>query len=265
MSYHIVRNLKQYKYFILQQSKVLLLNDFKKSFLGSAWLLITPLVTVAVWIILHSAGILNPGEIKGSYAAFVLLGTTIWNLFFDMYWSSSRLITSYGNLMIMKKFPIEALILVIILVTSIRFGILLALTSVALLLMSTSISLWILALPILLIPLALTGLSLGLFTSLIRVVAADLANVIDMGIKVLLYLTPVIYATHTSGKLLQYINTINPITYLLGFPRDQVLGENLISLHHFLATAILFTLLFFVSFRIVKRQSPFLLEKLILS
>lgn len=259
----VIRNIRQYRYFIVQQIRVLLINDFKKSFLGSAWLFITPIATVIVWVVLHFAGIIHPGKIQISYPAFVLIGTTLWSLFHEMYLAGGRIIQAYGKLMIVKSFPVEAPIVSLFLVQIIRFSILLMITILALLILNTPLSWQLILVPFYLIPLAVFGFSLGLFTSILRVVASDITNILDMGIKLLMFLTPIIYSPEINHSWLSNLIGYNPLTYLIGYPRDLFTGLFVTSKGIFLLCAGISLIMLYLGTRHVVKNSSYTLERLI--
>jgi lipopolysaccharide transport system permease protein len=259
----VIRNIRQYRYFIVQQSRVLLINDFKKSFLGSVWLFITPIVTVIVWVLLHYAGIIHPGKIQMSYPAFVLIGSTLWSLFLEMYLAAGRIIQAYGKLMIVKSFPVEALIVSLFLVQIIRFSVLLTITILALLLLNTPLSWYLILVPVYLIPLAVFGFSLGLFTSILRVVASDITNMLDMGIKLLMFLTPIIYSPKINHSWLSNLVSYNPLTYLIGYPRDMFTGFFTTSQSIFLLCTTVSFIMLYLGTRHVVKNSSYTLERLI--
>lgn len=217
---HVARNLNQYRYFILQLLRIYLLAPFKKSLIGALWLFIFPLLTVIIWIFLHGAGIVQPGDTGIPYPVFVLLGTTIWSLFINIYKSSSQIIVDSSSILVMNKFPYETLIVGRLLENMITFSIPLVINIVVLLFFGIKFTWLSLLFPLTLIPILLFGLTIGLFVALLRVVAVDLCNVVDEGMKVLMYLTPIVYAPKIKIGWLTHIIDYNPLTYLVGLPRD---------------------------------------------
>ena len=61
---------------------------------------------------------------------------------------------------------------------------------------------------------------MALITSLLRIVALDMARIIDEGMRLLMFLTPVVYAPKLQLGWLSEIVTFNPLTYLISFSRD---------------------------------------------
>jgi lipopolysaccharide transport system permease protein len=207
-------------YLAKQLIRVSLTIEFKKSFIGIFWLFLSPILAVIVWVFLHSAGIVTPGETAIPYPAYVLLSTSIWSFFIELYRQVSLLLTNNNNVLITVAFPIEALIIERITVHLIHFIIPLVINIIVLLFFGVKLHWLSLLFPFALLPLLCLGLSLGLITAIFRIVLVDLARVMDQGLRFLMYLTPVIYSPEIPISWLQQVVDYNPLTYLIGVPRD---------------------------------------------
>ena len=83
--------------------------DYKKSFLGSSWILISPFAGIVSWLILQASGVLVPSEVGVPYAAYILVGTTVWGLFVSLYNSASNTLNAGVDLVMQVNYPHEAL------------------------------------------------------------------------------------------------------------------------------------------------------------
>lgn len=259
----IVKNISTYSFFIHQLVRVNILNDFKRSYIGLLWLFILPIISVIIWILLNGAGIIEPGDTGIPYPAFVLLSTSIWGFFAEIYRSTSRIFTERGNMMIMARFPHEVLVVEQILVHLIRFTIPFLVNIVVLLLFGIRFTWLALLFPLTLLPLLILGVAIGLIVSLLRVVAMDIANLFDHGINFLMFLTPVVYAPKVEIGWLSEAIRFNPLTYLIGFSRD-VLTQGVFYEPLVWGACIVLTLVFFFfSVRIFMVAEPKVLERLI--
>lgn len=218
--YHILNQLRTKPFLIKQLVKVNITSMYKRSFIGLSWMLITPILAVIAWVLLQGAGIMDPGETSIPYPAYVLLSTSIWSFFVGAYQVSSNVLIEGGRLMITLRFPHVVLVAEKILVHIISFAIPFAVNIVVLLLYGIPFTIWSLLFPLTLIPLLFLGLGLGLMVALMRVVAVDLAMLIDKGVGFLMFLTPIIYAPKVSLPILAKVISYNPLTYLIGFSRD---------------------------------------------
>ena len=258
-----IANIKAYRFFIHQLVRIRILGDFKRSFLGILWLFIMPIVAVIVWILLNGAGIVAPGETDIPYPAFVLLSTSIWGFFAEIYRSTSTIFSNNGRMMIMARFPHETLLAERIIVHIIRFLIPFIVNLIVLLIFGVRFTWAALLFPLTLIPLLLLGSAIGMIVGVFRVVATDLSGICDEGIRFLMFLTPIVYAPKIEISWLSTIVTYNPMTYLIGFSRDILTKGTFYEPMKFALCTLGSLLLFILAIRVFLTIGPKLLERLI--
>ncbi len=258
-----VRNVRDYRFFIRQLVKVSLQTEFKRSFIGLTWLLIIPLFSVATWILLNGAGVIDPGATDIPYPAYVLLSTSIWGFFVEMYKSASTVIQANGRMMIMTVFPHETLVVERVLVHLLRFSIPFVLNLIVLLAFGVKFTWLALLFPLTLLPLLLLALGIGLLVALLRIVAVDIANLFDEAMRVLMFLTPVVYTPKLRLGWLSAIVDVNPLTYLVSFSRDVLAGGTFFEPRSYLLVSGLSLLFFLLSLRVFRATQPRILERLI--
>lgn len=259
----MIRSVRDYRFFIRQLIRINILTEFKRSFLGLTWLVLVPLLSVIIWILLNGAGIIDPGEMSIPYPAYVLLSTSIWGFFAEIYRSTSNIMTSSGRMLLMTPFPQEVLIVEKVLVHFIRFSIPFILNLIVLLYFGVRFSWIALWFPLTLIPLLLAGVGLGIIVAMLRIVAVDVSNLIDEGVRLLMFLTPIVYAPKLKLGWLSEIIELNPMTYLIGFSRN-VLTDGSFYEPQIYALCVLGVLLFFaLAVRIFLATGPRILERLI--
>ena len=100
-------NLKNYKGLLYQLFYINLTSQFKKTILGNSWLFFDPLISILVWLLLHSAGIFNPGKLNIPYPAYILLSMSIWTFFVGFFNTISTSITEAGRMLLEVSFPME--------------------------------------------------------------------------------------------------------------------------------------------------------------
>lgn len=253
----------RHRFLISQLIKVNLLGDFKKSFIGATWLFILPLLSVVTWALLHNAGVLQPGENDIPYVAYVLLSTSIWTFFIGIYKMLGRLINSNGRLMIMVRFPVEVLVFEKLAIHFIQFFILLVINVIALYVLGVDLP-WIgIIFPFLLLPLVLLGAAIGLIGALVKVVAVDIGRLMDSLMGFLMFVTPIIYTPKVNIGFLSKIIPYNPLTYLIGVPRDILTTG---TTNHWMAFTICSTMsviLFVIALHIFLQSSPRTVERII--
>ena len=130
-------------------------------------------------------------------------------------------------MMMMNSFPHETIVAGLTLTQLINFAILMVINIIVILAFGVDLapSAWLF--PLTLIPLILFGMTIGLFVAMLRVIALDICQAIDEGMKIVMYLTPIVYAPQIEISWLQTIITYNPLTYLIGFSRDILISGDL--------------------------------------
>ena len=220
----IIKNLNDYAFLIRQLVRIDILDEYKRSFIGIAWLFLVPIFSVVSWILFDNSGVLNPGDTEVPYPAFVLLSTSIWVFFIDIYYGVSKIFVGRSRMIVMTKFPREVLVAEKIIFHLIRFLIPLIINIVILLFFGVNFKWSALLFPFTLLPLLLLGISIGLIISFFRVVATDLAKIVDHGLGFLMILTPIVYTPQIEAGILSEIIQYNPMTYLVGFSREILLN-----------------------------------------
>lgn len=215
MKIKVLQDIKAYSFLIQQLTKVSLLAELKRSYLGWLWLVLLPLIAILTWLFMKGSGILEPGETEVSYPVFVLLNTLFWTFFYDIYRRIAPLLLEQGRTLLMNEIPVSILIIKEITVHFIRFIIPFIIITAAILIFGTVLSWKGIFLPILLLPLLLLGLSIGFIGSLLQLLILDLGKALDESMKILLFLTPVIYASNSTSGILRKVTEFNPLTYLI--------------------------------------------------
>lgn len=232
-----IQSVKRNKHLIWQLLNLSLTNQYKRTFLGSVWLVLGPILSVTIWLILNYTGIYNPGESSVPYTGYLLLSMSIWIFFSNFFKLIATSVTESGSMLMEMPFDMEAKLVEKILVTIINFLIPFTLNIVVLLILGVRFD-WssLLFFPTL-IPLILLGIAFGVFISLIEVVFNDILLVASQGITLLMYFTPVVYTDKVESPFLQQIISINPLTYLLGVPRDLLVGTPIVSWNEYWLSA----------------------------
>ncbi len=220
---HILRNIVHSRTMIWY----LFVRDFfvvnKRSFLGSLWLFISPLIGVLSWVFLSMTDILKPGDLKVPYPVYVLLGSSIWGLFVTTLNNTKSTLVSITGLVDRLNFPHEAIAVKMMLQSLAGFLASLIVNLLVLMLFRVIPSPYTLMAVFLLIPLVLFATAFGLFFSIFTVVFPDFDRFLNQSILLLMYTVPIVYASRPEGSTLWHINHYNPLTYLIGLPRDLIL------------------------------------------
>lgn len=250
--------------FLIQQ---LFLRDFfavyKKSFLGIAWILIAPLAGIVSWVFLQKAGMLNPGKLEVPYPVYVLVGTLSWDFFAGILTAASRTLSSGKALVMQVNYPHETLFVKEIAHFLSNFILKLLLVLTVVLMFGVSLKWQIIFLPLVCLPTVFLAGAIGLVLSLFSVITQDVMKMMGMGLKLLMWTTPIIYSGNTENEILRLINENNPLTYIVCSIRDIILYGKLYGPEYFLYCAIGSLVIFLFSWRLFYLNEQRLIERMI--
>jgi lipopolysaccharide transport system permease protein len=259
----LLKNIISSRHLIIQLYRRDFLNMYKKSFLGFGWLIISPIIGIASWLIMNAAGILTPGDVGIPYPAYVLLSSSLWGLFMSFF-NAGRATLDAGTGFIMQvSYPHEVLLFKQGLQEFTNFVISLLLNLFVLLVFGVHPSWKIVLFPVLILPLFFLGAGFGLLLALIKVVASDLDRAFMVLIGLCIYITPVIYAPKTKNQVLQMIINYNPLTYLIGTVRDTIIYGRFSFLERYLVAGGIALVFFLFSWRIFFLSEEIIIEKMI--
>jgi len=259
----LVRNIIQSWGLIYQLFRRDFLMSYKKSFIGAGWIFISPILGIVSWVFYNSTGILQPGDVGIPYPAYVLLSTSIYGLFGGFFSAASGTLTAGAGFITQVNYAHDALLIKQALLQLANFAIVFFINIIVLFAFGVVPSIYIFLLPLLILPIFFIGSAIGLFASIIEVVATDVNKGITFLIGLLLFITPVIYSSKVENPFLQQMIKWNPLTYLIGGTRDMVIYGKMDNINVYLICAAVSFLLFLFSWRIFYITEQRVIEKMI--
>ncbi len=212
---------------------------YRSSKLGLFWLVLTPLATMSSWLLLRYSGVVldstTAGAGGGSTADFILLllvNITLWSGFRTVI-GTLRNSMRRSSLLLQVRFPHEAVLLQNLLTSAVQMVIPVILLLIFVVLSGNAGGLvGALLFPLAVIPLYIAATAVGLVAAPLSVVFPDVTRAIDVVLGFMFVATPIIYQREIIADK-EFVNTAvgwNPLTHLLGWPRDLLLGETTTSL-----------------------------------
>ena len=203
---------------------------YKQTVLGPIWFFIQPIFTTLVYVFIFGnvAGISTDGVPK---ILFYLSGVTVWNYFSE---SFNKVSTTFrDNQQIFGKVYFPRIITPLSIVSSnlIKFGVqfLLFLSFLIYYRVATDalleINIVVLTLPLLILLMAGLGLGLGMIITALTTKYRDLVFVIQFGVQLLMYSTPIIYPLSTMPEKYKLLIQLNPMTGIIETFRNGLLGS----------------------------------------
>ena len=212
---------------------------YKQTILGPLWYLIQPIFTTVIFtFIFGSIAKLSTDGLP--QFLFYMSGTVVWSYFADCLTKTSDTFVNNYQLFGKVYFPrlaVPVAILISSLITFlIQFALFLAFI-VFFLVRGTALQFnwhWIAAAPILIFIMAGLGLGLGITVSSLTTKYRDLRFLVQFGVQLLMYATPVIYPVSSIPLRFQWIILANPMTPIVETFRYAFLGAGDANIGHLL-------------------------------
>jgi lipopolysaccharide transport system permease protein len=214
----------------------LLLRDisayYRQTWLGYAWAFLTPLATSVTFIFLSSQGILNV-KTDLPYAAFVMIGTLLWQVFIDAVQTPVAALNSAKPMLTKINFPREAILLAGLGMVLFNFLVRLLLFIGVLLYFGVPLTTSLLVFPLAVAALVLTGTAFGLAVAPLGALYGDVGRAVPILGGFWMLLTPVVYPPNDSG-IAGMLATWNPVGPLIVTARELATGQSLSALPQFI-------------------------------
>lgn len=215
-----VKNIYNYRDLLWQFIKRDFLAFYKQTFLGPLWFFIQPIFTVTVYIFLFS----NLAHISTDgipAPLFYLSGIAIWSYFSECFIKTSTVFRDNIHIFGKVYFPRIVVPLGIMVSNLLKFIIQLILLSLMTIYYqfkldsNISVSAYILLFPLLILCLAACGLGFGLIVSSLTTRYRDLALLINFGMQLFMYASPVVYPISSLNGTLYKLILCNPLTIII--------------------------------------------------
>jgi lipopolysaccharide transport system permease protein len=252
-----LKELLSYYHLLFRLVKKEFLINYQQTLLGPLWVLFQPVLTTVTYVFVFNKviGVSIGGNLPP--VLFYFSGIVLWNFFNESFSATAK--TFRENIHIFSKvyFPRLIVPLAAIITQFLRF-----LIQVALLILLLSyfaifggfkihLGWHLLAVPFVVLIVGLLSLSIGLFFSIVTAKYRDLSNFVDIFLRVLMFVTPVIYPLSTVKESIRWIVQLNPLAPLFELFRLGMLGEGTVSLFQiaysvvFMCCSLTFTVLLF--------------------
>ncbi len=204
-------------------------NSYKQTILGPLWIVINPFLSTFVFTVIF--GIIANISTDGiPQFLFYMSGNILWSYFSHCLNRSSS--TFLGNARIFGKVYFPRLVMPIagILYNSVTFIVQFAMYIILILIYMLSganiqPNICMFLMPILILQTALLGTAIGLIVSSITTKYRDLSILVNFGVSLLMYLTPVVYPMSQVPSEFRKIFLLNPVAPIVETFRYALLGK----------------------------------------
>lgn len=228
-----LRELLSYKDFLLRLVRKEFLTSYQQTLLGPFWVLLQPILTVITYVLVFNKVIGIPTDGIPPFL-FYLIGITLWNLFSELFLSTSS--TFQQNLSIFSKvyFPRILSPISMLFLSGIRFLIQLLFLIIILLYcyftnkVQLNLSHIYLVIPLVIITMGI-AFGAGLIFSVLTVKYRDLNNVMQLFIRLFMFVCPIFYSLSMVPEKKKWMVNLNPLSSQFEFFRYALLGRGEIS------------------------------------
>ena len=240
----------QYKDLLFLFVKRDFISIYKQTILGPLWFFIQPILTTLIFTVVFGkiAGIPTDGLPQ---ILFYLAGITYWNYFSECLTKTSNTFIENQNIFGKVYFPRLIIPLSIVCSSLLKFGIqfLLFLIVFFYYFFSTGYNLnpniFILLFPVLILLTGLLSLGIGILITSLTTKYRDFRFLIQFGIQLWMYATPIIYPLSTLEGKLKTMAIMNPMTSIIETFKYGFLGQGTFS-WYYLGYTVIFTFLTFI-------------------
>ena len=215
-------NVKKYQKYAVRSAKAELKSEVADSRLNWLWWIIEPLCFMLIYSFIFGK-LLNVGE--EHFAVFIMFGLTLWDFFNRMVSGSVKLIINNRDLVTKVYIPKYILLLAKSFTYLFKMGISLMIT-IGLMLFQHVPFTWhlILFIPILIV-LYVLSFGIGMILMNFGVTLNDLANLTNISLRMVFYLSGVFYNLNTrlKGKLRFFLLRANPVAFIMHQLRNAML------------------------------------------
>jgi lipopolysaccharide transport system permease protein len=235
--------------------------QYRQTAIGYLWAALPAMLTALVWVALQSVGVITVHTGKVPYIAYVLVGTTFWQLFVDALNSPLKQLNTNRAMLNRINFPTEAIFASGIAQVLFSFVIKLVVLGVVLAIVGAHLS-W--AAPGVLLPafaLLLIGTALGMLLAPAGILYQDIQQGLNFIVGPLMFLTPVLYSIGSAGVLGKYMR-FNPLTPVFEVVREFLFGGVGPYLVEFGLVTAASLVLVFVGWLVYRLSLPILVERI---
>ncbi|EAQ81623.1 ABC transporter permease [Blastopirellula marina] len=200
--------------------------QFRQSFLGYVWLIIPPLGSALVWYLLNAQKVLNVDTGEVPYAAFVLVGTTLWAAFSATVMAPISTITANREVLVKLNVCLEAFILAGFARVLFNLAVTVAVLFLTLIAMRVGLHWTAIFFPLSAFAFLTIAFAVGMCISPLGALYSDIQNALSPFLAIVMFTAPVVFplpeASGQSTGVLATLMAYNPLTPAIALSRDNL-------------------------------------------
>ncbi|PAE25813.1 ABC transporter permease [Bacillus sp. 7894-2] len=217
-------------YLIIRLSLFELKSKNNNNYLGMLWELINPLIQIGIYWFVFGIGIRGGSPVNGiPYVYWMLSGIVVWFFVNPAILEASKAIYTRINFIAKMSFPMSVIPTYVIVSKFYPHILLTALIAIALQFGGFFVSIYYLQLFYFMFACLALLIALSLITSTLATIVRDVQMIVQAVVRMLLYLTPLLWTPQESSKLPEFIQMVmmaNPLYYIVEGYRAALLGTS---------------------------------------
>lgn len=222
-----LRSVATHRELILRLSTREVTQRFQGSVLGVAWMVLTPLLTAAVFTFVFSAvfqtrwsGTTPTGPFD--FAILLLVGMAVHGIFAEAVGRAPILILSQASYVTKVVFPIEVLPVVAVLTSLVNAFVTIGIVIIGQLLLKGVLHWTVIFWPLVIAPYLIFVAALVMFFAACGVFLRDLSQIVTLLVTVTLFLTPIFYPLDAVPGAFRMVMRLNPLTSIVEQSRTVI-------------------------------------------
>lgn len=217
---------------------------YKQAALGIGWAVIQPVgMALILYLFFGLLLDLNDRVAPMPYLVFVLAGVLPWTLFESAVTASSGSVVSSASIVRKVYFPRLIVPLSATGAPLVDYAIGMVVLLIAMLALGVPLTLTALLVPVMIASLMIAVLGVGVMMSAVTVAYRDFRHVLPFLLRIMFFLTPVIYPVTLMPERFRWVLSLNPIGGTIGALRSAMLGTPIIYADWLISTVVGFALL----------------------
>lgn len=234
---HSLQELWSYRHLLVGLVRRNFILNYQQTVLGPIWILFQPILTLITFVVVfHKIADISTGALPP--VLFYAAGIVLWNFLSDSFIGTAS--TFKENVQVFSKVYFPRIIMPISVIGTqlLRFGMqfFMLLAIIIYYSITTDLQLqtglWLLAFPMAVLLTAAISLGMGLLFSILTAKYRDMSNLVTLGTRLLMFITPVIYPLSAVPENTRWVVELNPITPVFELFRLSILGEGTITVVH---------------------------------
>ncbi|PGV53332.1 ABC transporter permease [Bacillus sp. AFS037270] len=212
-------------YLIIRLSLFELKSSNNSHYLGMLWEVLNPMILVAIYWFVFGFGIRGGKPVDGiEYLPWMLTGFIVWIFMSQSILQGSKSVYSRIKIIAKMNFPMSVIPTFVITSKFYLHLVLVGIIMVILAIYGYTPTLYFIQLPYYIVANLLLLLAISLITSTLSTIIRDVQMVVQATVRVLMYVTPILWSNQNMPEYIINIMKLNPVYYIVEGYRSALLG-----------------------------------------